>query len=110
MGNCLKRQTIFSDSYLFEPLSPNTEEIFLENQRSSSNMVSDLKESITEIEIKLISLTNKIEVLEKNTQENLKLLSDDIHYINNKTNTSINTSLKSSHESNSSIKSDSSTF
>ena len=44
---------MFSDSYLFEPLSPNTENIF-ENQRSSSNMVSDLKESITEIESNLL--------------------------------------------------------
>ena len=32
------------------------------------------------------NLLNKVELLEKNTQENLKLLSDDIHYINNKTN------------------------
>ena len=46
----------------------------------------------------------------KNTQENLRLLSDDIHYINNKTNSSINTTLKSSRESNTSIKSDDSTF
>ena len=29
MGNCLKRQNIFGDSYLFEPLSSNTEEIFI---------------------------------------------------------------------------------
>ncbi len=109
MGNCLKRQNIFGDSYLFEPLSPNTEEIFMEDTKSP-NQVSDLKETIIELESKIQTLTKKIELLEKNTQENLRLLSDDIHYINNKTNTSINTSLKSSRESNTSIKSDDSTY
>lgn len=109
MGNCLKRQTIFADSYLFEPLSPNTEDIFMEDTKTP-NEVSALKETILELESKIQKLTKKIELLEKNTQENLRLLSDDIHYINNKTNTSINTSLKSSGESNTSIKSDESTY
>jgi hypothetical protein len=110
MGNCLKRQSIFSDSYLFEPLSPNTEEIFMQESQTSNQVATELKETIVELESKIISLTNKIELLEKNTQENLRLLSDDIHYINNKTITSINTTLKRSRDSNTSIKSDDSTF
>jgi hypothetical protein len=105
MGNCIKRQSIFSDSYLFEPLSPNSEAIFMEEPHAQKCTCNENK---LILESKITELTSKIELLEKNTQQNLKLLSDDIHYINNKANT--HTSLRSSHESNTSLNSNESTY
>tara|TARA_Y100000590_G_scaffold431566_1_gene546478 strand:+ start:162 stop:437 length:276 start_codon:yes stop_codon:yes gene_type:complete len=84
MGNCLKK-TIFTESYLFEPLNSNDESIFNDNQ--NKNYCSDCVCTsntirIEDIEYKIADLYGKIKLLEKNTQQNLKLLSDDVHYIN----------------------------
>jgi hypothetical protein len=75
MGNCLKRSSLLGNSYLFEPLNPEEESIFNANKCNCIN-------EITKLEDEIYTIKGKLELLERNTRENLKLLSDDIHYIN----------------------------
>ena len=75
MGNCLKRNSLLGNSYLFEPLNPEEESIFNANKCNCIN-------EITKLEDEIYTIKGKLELLERNTRENLKLLSDDIHYIN----------------------------
>jgi len=88
MGNCLKRSSLLADSYLFEPLCPEEENIF-DSDFELKSQGQNNHNKIIQLEKEQASLTKKLEVLEKNTQENIKLLSDDIHYINNKTTSSL---------------------
>jgi hypothetical protein len=93
MGNCFKKGSIINKSYLFEPLNSEDENIFCTNNyniKSNSMMYSEeCKNKIIFLETEIENLNEKLKLLEKNTQDNLKLLSDDIHYINNKTKGSI---------------------
>jgi len=94
MGNCIKKGSIIKESYLFEPLNSEDENIFCTDNDyriKSNNMVysCECKNKIILLEKEIETLNEKLEMLEKNTQDNLKLLSDDIHYINNKTKGSI---------------------
>lgn len=98
MGNCCKKKS-FLDEYLFEPLSNNDENNFdefdgINNSRLDfrENSCEYLKKDeyntkIISIKEEIIRLNNKLVVLESNTTKNLKLISEDIHYINNKQNT-----------------------
>jgi hypothetical protein len=87
MGNCFRRSSILGDNYLFEPLCPEEENIFNESESNKSSCNCD--EKIIQVNKEIELLTNKLNILEKNTQDNLKSLSDDLHYINNKTVSSI---------------------
>ena len=98
MGNCCKKKS-FLDEYLFEPLSNNDENNFdefdgINNSRLDfrENSCEYLKKDeydgrIISLEEEIIRLNNKLVVLESNTTQNLKLISEDIHYINSKQNT-----------------------
>ena len=83
MGNCFRKSSILGDNYLFEPLCPEEENIF--DDTNTNKIGFNYKEKIFKLEKQIDVLTNKLNILEKNTQENLKSLSDDLHYINNKT-------------------------
>ena len=87
MGNCFKTQntyTSFEDS-LMQNL----------NQPQIDNELKELKTRILQLE-------NKIKILESNTQNNLKSISDDIHFINN-TVSEHNNMLKSNNSFNSNL-------
>ena len=83
MGNCFRRSSILEDNYLFEPLCPEEEHIF--DDSTTTKIRCNCEEKINQLEKIVELLTNKLNILEKNTQENLKSLSEDLHYINNKT-------------------------
>jgi len=94
MGNCLKRDTIISDKYLFEPLK-STDEDDEENYNFGMNSnecvnkrckYSDNNSEIENLSQKLADLDRKINILDQNTRENFKTISEDIHYINEKHN------------------------
>ena len=98
MGNCLKRSlpnNFISDKYLFEPLNPD--ESYLDSDENLNKSVcncSHINTSINELNNRLNDIDNKINILEQNTRENFKSISDDIYYINEKQNQTQN-----SHES-----------
>jgi len=86
MGNifdtCKGKQNIIYNKSLLEPLQNN-------DPYSSINLYNNL--DFIELNDKLDKITNKLElfdskinILEENTQENIQLLSKDIHHINNK--------------------------
>ena len=68
MGNCFKTQNTYRsfDESLMQTL----------NQPALENDINELKKRILQLE-------SKIQILENNTQNNLKSISDDIHFINN---------------------------
>ena len=87
MGNifdtCKKKNTKIYNGSLFEKLNTR------DDPYSSVNLYNNL--DFIEINDKIDKLINKIElcennitILEQNTQENIQLLSQDIHHINNK--------------------------
>lgn len=84
MGNCLKKHSIFGESYLFEPLNPENNSNFDRSEEYATRNEIDL------IETKIEELNNKIALLDHNTRHNLELLSADIYYINDKHNSDIN--------------------
>lgn len=71
MGNCIKG---IRESSLLEPL------IEPENENNV------LKERIDMLTTEIENIKKSMYVLEQNTTENLKLLSDDLHYVNEKIN------------------------
>ena len=86
MGNifdtCKGKQNVIYNRSLLEPLQNN-------DPYSSINLYNNL--DFIELNDKLDKITNKLElfdskinILEENTQENIQLLSKDIHHINNK--------------------------
>ena len=86
MGNifdiCKGTQNVIYNKSLLEPLQNN-------DPYSSINLYNNL--DFIELNDKLDKITNKLElfdskinILEENTQENIQLLSKDIHHINNK--------------------------
>lgn len=86
MGNifetCKGKKNIIYNRSLFEPLQNN-------DPYSSVNLYNnldfiELNEKIQKITNKLELFESKINILEENTQENIQLLSKDIHHINNK--------------------------
>lgn len=68
MGNCLKGIT---DSSLLEPLT-------------MSDNIDNQDERIHKLENEIEQLKQGMVLLEKNTTQNLKLISEDLHYINTK--------------------------
>tara|TARA_B100001093_G_C26350013_1_gene809837 strand:- start:339 stop:593 length:255 start_codon:yes stop_codon:yes gene_type:complete len=80
MGNCCKKSLIFDD-YLFKPLKNNIEE-----EIDDGNLNNDTYEQIQNLFKITDEINGKLILLEQNTTQNIKLLSEDIHYIN-KTNT-----------------------
>ena len=81
MGNCLKKNTLFGESYLFEPLTADNsvdlnKEILLEDYVK--------KEEIYILDNKISELYKNLSILEQNTRHNLELISADIYYINDK--------------------------
>lgn len=86
MGNCLKKNTLFGESYLFEPLTTDNSVDF-NNEISLEDYVK--KEEIYIVENKINELAKKLSLLEQNTRKNLELLSSDIYYINDKQNTNL---------------------
>lgn len=80
MGNCCKKSLIFDD-YLFKPLKNNIEE-----EIDDGNLHNDTYEQIQNLFKITEEINGKLMLLEQNTTQNIKLLSEDIHYIN-KTNT-----------------------
>ena len=86
MGNifdkCKGKKNVIYNRSLFEPLQTN-------DPYSSVNLYNnldfiELNEKIDKIKNKLELFESKINILEENTQENIQLLSKDIHHINNK--------------------------
>ena len=71
MGNCIKG---IRESSLLEPLI------------DSENENNVLKERIDMLTTEIENIKKSMYVLEQNTTENLKLLSDDLHYVNEKIN------------------------
>lgn len=90
MGNCLKgisTSTFITDKYLFEPLKSDEEECFLDSQDNKSQCnCLQLENTIHDLNSKIIEMDKKINILEQNTRENFKSISDDIYYINEKQN------------------------
>jgi len=88
MGNifdtCKKKNTKIYNGSLFERLTTTIDDPY-----SSVNLYNNI--DFIEINDKIDKLINRIELcennitmLEQNTQENIQLLSQDIHHINNK--------------------------
>lgn len=90
MGNCLKKSSIITDKYLFEPLTSDEEGCFGESPVNDKGVISfDVKQKLEELSLKITEMDNKINMLEQNTRENFKSISDDIYYINEKQNQNI---------------------
>ena len=95
MGNCFKRSFI-GDKYLFEPLNSFggseteylNEEIDNKINKKNCSICFELKTRIDELHNTVSDLNCKVILLEKNTQDNFKALSEDINYVNEKLNTS----------------------
>ena len=77
MGNCFKPYTYQSfDSTLMENL----------NETQTNNKINSLNDEILGLKTSIKILESKMKILESNTQNNLKTISDDIHFINNSVN------------------------
>jgi len=80
MGNCCKKTSeIFGEYNLLEPLV-NSEDYT--NTSYTPPCQCDTK--INNLTAQIATLQSNLDLLEKNTQDNLRLLSEDIHYINSK--------------------------
>ena len=89
MGNCCKKSSFITDRYLFEPLNSDEEGCFGESPVNDNGVISfDVKQKLEELTLKISEMDNKINMLEQNTRENFKSISDDIYYINEKQNQS----------------------
>ena len=77
MGNCIKIKKI-KKKHLNEHLITN-HNLYGDHEEEFNNLYS----TIETIDTKLKNIETKIDILENNTQQNIKLLSQDIHYINN---------------------------
>ena len=97
MGNCLKKSSIITDKYLFEPLTSEEEGCFGDSPVNDGVISFDVKQKLEELSLKITEMDNKINMLEQNTRENFKSISDDIYYINEKQNQNIT---NEPHESN----------
>lgn len=89
MGNCFKKSSIITDKYLFEPLTMDEEGCFKDSPVNDNGLISfEIKQKLEEFTMKISEMDNKINMLEQNTRENFKSISDDIYYINEKQNQS----------------------
>jgi hypothetical protein len=80
MGNCCKKTSdIFGEYNLLEPLVTSEDHT---NASHTSPCQCDTK--INKLTAQITTLQSNLDLLEKNTQDNLRLLSEDIHYINSK--------------------------
>ena len=87
MGNCFKKAGLITDKYLFEPLTSDEEGCFRESPVNDTGVISfEVKQKLEELTLKITEMDNKINMLEQNTRENFKSISDDIYYINEKQN------------------------
>ena len=76
MGNCLKKNFGFGDNHLLDPL--------INSYDLEESNITLLFDKIKKIESELNTLKTKLEILENNTQDNLKSISTDLNYINEK--------------------------
>lgn len=76
MGNCLKKNFGLGDNHLLDPL--------INSYELEESNVTLLFDKIKKLELELNTLKTKVELLEKNTQDNLKTISTDLNYINTK--------------------------
>ena len=95
MGNCFKKSFLYTGSVeLLEPLVTQNEEYLADNfvSKHEFNMMNNkMNREITILKSQLLKL-------EQNTHDNLKLLSEDIHFINNSNNdTNTSTTYINSH-------------
>jgi len=85
MGNifecCKGKNEIRYNKKLFEPL--NNDPYSSVNLYNNLDFI-ELNEKIENIKNTLDTITSNLNILEENTQENIQLLSKDIHHINNK--------------------------
>ena len=85
MGNifysCKGKKEIRYNKTLFEPL--NNDAYSSVNLYNNLDFI-ELNEKIENIKKTLELITSNLNILEENTQENIQLLSKDIHHINNK--------------------------
>ena len=85
MGNifecCKGKKEIRYNKNLFEPL--NSDPYSSVNLYNNLDFI-ELNEKIENIKKTIESITSNLNILEENTQENIQLLSKDIHHINNK--------------------------
>ena len=82
MGNCFK----VSFNKLKNPLNTPLIENNCDNEYDEyETEFNNLYSNIQDLTKKINELDNKINILENNTQQNIKLLSEDIHHINNTT-------------------------
>jgi len=87
MGNifdsCKSKKNIIYNRTLFEPLNINGDPYSSVNLYNNLDFI-ELNEKIETLK-KIVNLnTSNLSILEENTQENIQLLSKDIHHINNK--------------------------
>ena len=87
MGNifdsCKAKKNIIYNRTLFEHLNVNGDPYSSVNLYNNLDFI-ELNEKIEIIQNKLDIITSNLSILEENTQENIQLLSKDIHHINNK--------------------------
>ena len=76
MGNCLKKNFSFRDNHILDPL--------INSYDLEESNITLLFDKITKLESDLNTLKTKVELLENNTQDNLKTISTDLNYINTK--------------------------
>ena len=87
MGNvfdsCKSKKNIIYNRTLFEPLNVNGDPYSSVNLYNNLDFI-ELNEKLDILKKKLDIITSNLIILEENTQENIQLLSKDIHHINNK--------------------------
>tara|TARA_B110001469_G_C9639605_1_gene321386 strand:+ start:2584 stop:2871 length:288 start_codon:yes stop_codon:yes gene_type:complete len=85
MGNifssCKKKNLKIYNNALFQPL--NTQDPYASLNLYNNLDFIEINEKIDSLSKKLESVQSNINILEENTQENIQLLSKDIHHINN---------------------------
>ena len=85
MGNifnaCKKKNIKIYNKSLFQPL--NTHDPYASLNLYNNLDFIEINEKIDSISEKLDLVQSNINILEENTQENIQLLSKDIHHINN---------------------------
>jgi hypothetical protein len=85
MGNifdsCKSKKNIIYNKTLFEPL--NNDPYSSINLYNNLDFI-ELNEKLEQLKKNIDLITSNLNILEENTQENIQLLSKDIHHINNK--------------------------
>jgi hypothetical protein len=84
MGNCLRKTSLITDKYLFEPLNSDEESCFVNSPSNEGTISFEIKEQLEQLTTRINEIDSKIIILEHNTMENFKSISDDIYYINEK--------------------------